>query len=372
MNTYTAMAGKAALDLVVPMALEVGKNLANKAGKGILSRTRQLNKPRKEANTGIIPHISGAPTAVGTRFQASKPRFNTRGQTVTLSHREMLTSINMTSSPSVTNEPFINPFNPYIFPWLATIAGSYDRFQISSLVLEYVPTCATTQTGQIIMAWDPQASDAIVDYHDLSLMRSVCFSPWLPATLPVPASVVKYMGEQVSLGSDVAKDMYSHGSFYVGTNGADTNLVGTLFVSYVVHLLDPQPSTGLSSVNNITAPGSATNFTALTAVDGFNAFTVGTAGLMVPIGTWKVEVYYVGTGLGAAATFTLGSGVTSTSTITATNSGGTTNVSYTFLKSNGGNTASFTSKINYTTATTLQLRITRVDPNSFIAASVVV
>jgi hypothetical protein len=104
MNTYTAMAGKAALDLVVPMALEVGKNLANKAGKGILSRTRQLNKPRKEANTGIIPHISGAPTAVGTRFQASKPRFNTRGQTVTLSHREMLTSINMTSSPSVTNE----------------------------------------------------------------------------------------------------------------------------------------------------------------------------------------------------------------------------------------------------------------------------
>jgi len=371
MNVYAAQAGKAALDLVVPMAVEVGKSLATKAGRGLANRAKQLGRPKRIAETGSIPHIPGAPVSVGTRFVAAKPRFSTRGQTVTISHREMVSGVNMVSGNAVSNIPYVNPFNPYCFPWLATIAGSYDRYQIAKMSFEYVPTCSTAQTGQITLGWDPQASDAIVDYYDLSLMKSVTFSPWLPATLPIPPSTVKYMGEQATL-NDVARDFYNHGTLYYGMNGSDTNLVGTLFVNYVVHLMDPQPTTGLSAVWNITAPGSATNFTAGSTVDGFTLFTVGTSGLVIPMGTWKVEIRYVGTGLGDSATFTVGTGASTTSTISTTNVGDTENVSYTFIKSNGSNAATFTSKLTYTTSTSSQLRLTRVDPNSFISPSVVV
>lgn len=376
MQAVAYEAGKMAAVSAAPYVMDAAKQLVNYAGNQIKSKASKFGKASKRVNkemeTGIIPHVSGVPASIGSRFTSVKPRFRTVGQSVIISHREPLRNIYSFNGLSSNIVGFVNPFNPYVFPWLATIAGSYDEYKILKMQIEYVPLCATTQTGQVTMAWDPQGSDATADYYDLAMMHSVTFSPWMPAVLNLPSSVKKYMGEQVA-STATAADLYNHGKLFWGTFGNDTNAVGTIYITYSVQLFNPQPTTGLASIANpvIAASGVVPNNWG--TMDGFNINFDSATGVLLPFGVWKIEIFIMGTVLNAAGvTITSGSALGIAGTRTITNAGQTLNSTWTFARSSGSTLDWFNYQTTYTTQTANQVRITRVDPASYAAAAILV
>lgn len=53
----------------------------------------------------------------------------------------------------------INPGSVVTFPWLSNIATAWENFKFRKCVLKFVPRCATTHTGAIIMSPDFDAAD---------------------------------------------------------------------------------------------------------------------------------------------------------------------------------------------------------------------
>jgi len=318
---------------------------------------------------GSMQHLPGAPTSIGTRVRSFTPKFRSVGNKITVTNREIVGYVDQTS---LGVRPFgnLNPTSPYVFPWLSTLANSYDRFKFSRLSFSYVPTCATTATGQITLAWDPSASDYVPDVTNLPLMHSVQVAPWMPADLDIPVGSMpmKHMGEQASTASGVAADFYSVGTLYVGTNG--TGAAGILYANYTITLSDPQPSTGLSTVLDL-FPGSSASgayVDSFSTLDGFS--TLSTNGyLLVPQGTWKLEILYTGTGL-TGNTVEYGSGCSYGNNSTAANSGSTTIIQYAMIRSLGSLLSTIRFKVSYTTLNKYLVRITRIDPASFASAAI--
>lgn len=367
-------------DIIMPIAAAVGdavltnsqrqfaNTMLNKLNNSTMLRNLDTAIDRfagERSGSQLIPHVSGAPVNVGTRIYSVKPKFRSIGQTVQISHREALGTVNTTTTDVVINVGQINAFNPYVFPWLSTIAGSYDRYKINGAVIEYVPTCPTSQGGAVTLAWDPAASDATPDFYDLTNMHSTQVSSWCPAKLAIPASKILYMAEQTASS---ASDLFNHGSLFVGAmGGGNTSVVGQLYINYTVQLYDPQPTSGLSSVFTWNMV-SGTPFSTVTLNNGF-AIESGANGILVPMGTWKLEVYIAGTTI-TSPTFYAGGGV-ATSSIHYGNSGSVC-VCTVFLKSSGGTTSTASFAAAYATYTYAQARLTRVDPNSYANAGIAI
>ena len=62
--------------------------------------------------------------------------------------------------------------NPELFPWLSQISRSYERYSIQSLEVEYIPSCPTTTSGMIYLAYDydPADTDEAVNPYTLASM----------------------------------------------------------------------------------------------------------------------------------------------------------------------------------------------------------
>jgi len=317
----------------------------------------------------MIPYMSGATTAIGTRIKSVRPKFYSKGQSVTIVHREALSYVNVINGNEVQLYGNVNPYNPYLFPWLSMIASSYDKFKVNALVFEYVPTCATTQTGSVTIAWDPVSTDYTPDYFDLSNMHSVQSTLWLPAKLAVKPSGIKYMGEQVA-NTGTGSEIYNHGKLLIGTQSSGTNITGTLFVSYSITLLEPQPATGLSSVFKPTPNGSGSLMTITGPIDGFSTLSVGVNYLKIPMGTWQIAVKIYGTGLTSLGWANSG-GISTASGFTSVTDGSTL-MYIRNIKSTGAFDATVSFSPVYTTLLDVSVRLTKVDPAAYLNSAIVI
>ncbi len=272
-----------------------------------------------------------------------------------ITHREPMGTVDQATS-NVRDMGVINPLDPYLFPWLSSIAGNYDKYQFLGLTLEYVPLCATSTAGQVILAWDPAANDGDCGFMDLYNMHSTAVQPWMPAILKLPGSTEKYMGEGGNHFTGASLDMYNHGRVFVGTNGSGA--AGTLFVSYKVKLTYPQPATTCQSVVGMTPLGSTVALTSYTSLAGFQYQGY------IPSGTWKLQALFIGTGITAVGVAT-GSGVVYTNVHGTTLGAAITDYQYSvYIKSFGALTSTIVFTPTYTTLTTAQFRLTRIDaPN---------
>jgi hypothetical protein len=368
-------------DIIVPVAAAIGDmvltNQQKQVANNIYSRLqndpnlkridRAISQTYGSANDGaIIPHIPGAPVSIGSRFPSVRPKFVSKGQSVTITHRECLRAVSQVATDNVLTTGLINPYNPYVFPWLATVAGSYDKYKFTNISFEYVPVCSTGQDGAVALAWDPAGSDSLPDFYDLMNMKCVQTSSWLPAKLTLPPSTEKFMGESQSGTGSFGNDYYTHGQLFLGVmGGTDGRNVGQLYVSYTVVLSHPQPTTGLSSVYSWT-PTSSANHTNVAVNDGFTLIS-GPNGISVPMGTWKVEVLFQGTTVGSPD-FQWGGGIVTTNELHSPSS--TICHSTIIVKSGGYLTSTLTYQINFAAYSWVQARITRVDPTTFNSSGI--
>lgn len=220
----------------------------------------------------MINHVGGtggavmAPVAVTRQLVGSKPRFTGRTSgSVTVTHREYLSQVNNSTGFQVNggivgNLLQLNPLNGTLFSWLPSIASNFDQYTFNSVVLHYVPLCATTEVGRVAIYFDKDSEDTEpadrVELANYSVLKET--APWAEAMLRVPTDKVKRFCDDSSTLDHKLIDLGQLGIATYG--GAGTNAVGDLFISYSVTLHFPQPTNTLLSTRRLDLAGALVSF----------------------------------------------------------------------------------------------------------------
>lgn len=220
----------------------------------------------------MINHVGGtggaimAPVAVTRQLVGSKPKFTGRTSgSVTVTHREYLSQVNNSTGFQVNggivgNLLQLNPLNGTLFSWLPAIASNFDQYTFNSVVLHYVPLCATTEVGRVAIYFDKDSEDAEpadrVELANYSVLKET--APWAEAMLRVPTDKVKRFCDDSSTLDHKLIDLGQLGVATYG--GAGTNAVGDLFISYSVTLYFPQPTNTLLSTRRLDLAGALVSF----------------------------------------------------------------------------------------------------------------
>lgn len=219
-------------------------------GKKALKRLRRGRRQDVVAHPGAFPGAVAAPVAISRIIRGSRPKFSRSKGAVTISHRELIGQFNSTSGMVVNggvagNIYKVNPSNPLLFPWLQTLAANFDQYKFDNLRLQYVPMCATTETGRVAIYFDKDSEDfEPADRIELANMRHLTeTAPWSEASLQIPVdSIKRFMNDNTTADSKLI-DLGQVGIATYG--GPGSNVVGDLFIHYTVTFFEPQPSAGL-------------------------------------------------------------------------------------------------------------------------------
>jgi hypothetical protein len=75
------------------------------------------------------------------------PMMHKEGQTVVIRHREFIDTIESSTGFALANSFQLNPGNSTTFPWLSTIANSFQEYRFRGVVFHYVPTSGNAISG---------------------------------------------------------------------------------------------------------------------------------------------------------------------------------------------------------------------------------
>jgi len=219
---------------------------------------------RRSRNTGktnminSMPNIS-LPAASSKQVFNVKPSFKATSKGQMVRHRELLATIVNSTTFSVvnglaTNTYAVNPVQPSTFPWLHTLALSYDKFQIHKLKLHYIPIVGSNVSGRVALFHDPDSQD-LGPYDRTELGSYECVAetaPWSSVTLSIKTDNVIRFVDDVS-SSDVRLVDFGRVGF-VSYAGADNSTgLGDVFIEYEIELINPQPPSTLIGAINGTA-----------------------------------------------------------------------------------------------------------------------
>jgi len=255
--------------------------------------------PRPRRNSGMRTESAVMASTVQVRTQA--PRLKSNGRDVVISHREMFTTVIGTTSFSPASY-LINPGNAALFPWLSTVATAYDSFVIESMKFEYIPRCATTEIGSVMLGIDynvetpPPATDTQID----SWYGTQDGAPWERKTIVVDREALRNLGVQkyVSQGYPL-NDLktYYPGVLYVATFGNNAgNGIGKCWVDYRIRLVTSQTgsptSRGVGGIISGAGAGGGTLSAAacLGTAPTFDPDSSGVTLFLEPDGSWSIQL----------------------------------------------------------------------------------
>jgi hypothetical protein len=202
------------------------------------------------------------------------------GKILTITHREYVQRVYAAPDPGGSSDITWNlsgiyPTNARIFPWLSTIAGSYETYNFKKLHFEYFPTCPSTTAGSVFLAVDYDASDNEPNLDDQKIMTmdaSVTASAW--KSIVHKSSLANLNKRKTYYTSGIPSLEGDSRSVSVGNviiaNDAQTSnlLLGKVYVEYVIELRTPQPLNPLSkslffanvsTAGTLLNPGTGTN-----------------------------------------------------------------------------------------------------------------
>lgn len=229
----------------------VFKKAWNRIKRGFSRRQTDL-----VTHPGALSGAIAAPVAVTRIIRGSKPKFQHSKGSVTVTHRELVGQFNNLTTFGVNpgnggNGYALNPSNPLLFPWLQPIATNFDQYKFDSVRLQYVPLCATTETGRVALYFDKDSQDdAPADRVELANMAHLReTAPWAESSLNIPVDSVKRFVNDNTTADRKLVDLGQIGLAVYG--GGGTNPVGDLFIHYTVTFFEPQPSAGVIETEQI-------------------------------------------------------------------------------------------------------------------------
>jgi len=185
------------------------------------------------------------------------PEFTHTKQTHIVTHREYIQDITTSSSAGYfKSESFaINPAQSQTFPWLASIAESYEQYRIHGMIFQFVTTSAdalnstNTALGTVIMATDYNPSAA--PYPNKQAMENSQYASSAKPSMsqmhgiecaPSMTPVSQLFCRSGSLPSGQDLRWYDLGNFQLATTGfqGTSVVVGELWVTYVIEFFKPQ------------------------------------------------------------------------------------------------------------------------------------
>jgi hypothetical protein len=183
------------------------------------------------------------------------PSFRTVGDGVRLCHREYLGDVSG-SIPFDITAYAINPGNPLCFPWLSSLAGSFEEYRFEGLVFEYRSSsgaiASTAPTlGNVILATQynvlepvfttKQQMDAY-EYSTSLVPSATGLHAVECAGALTPVSTLYVRTGAVPAAADAR--LYDLGIFSIASQGQQgTYQVGELWVSYDIVFRKPLIST---------------------------------------------------------------------------------------------------------------------------------
>lgn len=219
------------------------------------TQTGRKDKKKKQKGSGENSRGTAVPTQIAYRYKGSSPSLKGGGGCVVIKHIEQVGDLAL----HLSTDPFadglttlhVNPGLGETFPWLSTIAPSFGYYRFRSLSFEFVSSSPSTIGGEILMAFDPDASNGPPGSKAslLNFKASVRGSPVNKSTLAIPQSLTSAQGRggkrPVRGGNDAYSrtvlPTYDAGIFYFRAAGpVALSTVGDVRVHYEVELHDPQ------------------------------------------------------------------------------------------------------------------------------------
>lgn len=228
------------------------------------SRKLPLKKttPRRVIPVATRARLSGPPIAKRAIKRVAVPNQRTTPQgTTIISHAEMIRVLDGSVAFGLTAIA-INPGNDQMFPWLSSVAPSFESYRFKKLRMTYRPSCSSLTPGAVFMAVDYDATD-LPPSDIVTLMQNqhaVKSNVWDSVTYDLlrqgnDAIPKRYVLDNLPpRGTDPR--LYNLGNFLVATFGQTAaTYVGELYVDYTVELFIPQgqadyPSEATLIVNN--------------------------------------------------------------------------------------------------------------------------
>lgn len=223
------------------------KNKNNKKPNSQRPRPRRRRRARNDPRTRMIMEEK-APVAWGSRVMVPSPKVSSGGRGIkTVSHRELLCEVSGSVNFSAT-QIALNPGLESSFPWLSKEALTYEMYKWKLLRFIYVPSCATTKTGNVGLSIDFDCDDAppTTKMEFMSNMDSVTSSSFESCTYTTNQInfVRQFPNKFVRFGSEVLntsdQGRFDLGTFLYFTSGQDnTNVIGSIYVEYIVEFFIP-------------------------------------------------------------------------------------------------------------------------------------
>lgn len=137
----------------------------------------------------------------------------------------------------------VNPAIPATFPWLASVAGQFEKYKFHKLVFRYKNLKGTSSPGNVILSHDVDSLDASPP-SSIAMTQGSSWAdgaPWSVFSLDCHGSPELFTRASAVASSDLKT--YDYGKLFVGTEGCtDSSIHGYLEVIYDVELMYKQPA----------------------------------------------------------------------------------------------------------------------------------
>lgn len=233
------------------------------------------------------------------KASGSIPSMHTNDQTITVRHKEFVCEVLSDTNFVVKKSLTINPGNSGTFPWLHSIANSYQQYRIKGMVYHYVPTSgmatgSNTALGSVMLQTSYRTNDApptskielLNEYWSSEAMPSESFCHPVecnPNENPFNIQYIRSAG--ASIPSQDSPLLYDLGVTHVAVSGQQSSnqVLGDLWVSYEIELKKPVISSNVTSSDILYAGQQCTSvslanpFGEVTSGLGNFKFTTGSA-----------------------------------------------------------------------------------------------
>jgi hypothetical protein len=235
------------------------------------------------------------------------PMMHSTGQSVVIRHKEFVAQISGSQAFAIQQTLTLNPGLQGTFPWLSSIAASYQEYAIKGLVWHYVPTSGSAVNstnpalGSVMIQTSYRSNDS-PPLSKIELMNEFWANEVVPSESmahPVecdpkenPFNIHYVRGASVPTGDNQL--LYDLGVTYVATSGmpANGNVVGDLWVTYEIEFKKPVVASNVTGTGIYAAQftGGATS----NLLGGPIAHSYGNLPLTVNTNTFTIPVGYSG------------------------------------------------------------------------------
>lgn len=257
--------------------------------------------------------------SVVNRASTGIPMMHKEGQSVTIRHREFIAQVRGSTSFAVLNSFVLNPGLAATFPWLSTIAGSFQEYKFKGIVFHYIPSSGTAVSGTnaalgTVMLQTSYRSSDVAPQSKTELLNEYWSGETVPCdTVAHPIECdpnenpfnVQYVRTSSAVSEGDSTLLYDLGVTHLAVSGQQVsgNTLGDLWVTYEVELKKPivasnVTSNYLTSSTEFTSPIAGNRLFSGTKVDRGNVLITGSTTLnsffIEPIrGQWLVNIIVV-------------------------------------------------------------------------------